>query len=378
MKPHIVLFFTRGVSLRTWSMFGMLDREVALYRRLCERGFRVSFLTYGGKSDLDYAGELGEIRILCNEQDLPPEHYVDELVSLHGQALADCDVIKTNQTYGSDIALAAAQRFGIPLIARCGYMWSMNAAKEHGADSPAARKARRVEANVFASADRVVVTTEAMRANVTERMPEAASKIRVIPNYVDTDVFRPFGNERDAETLLFVGRIAPEKNLESLLEAIGSLQVKLVLIGEGKLRPELQRLFHGPDGKVTWEGNVPNSELPAYLNGVRAFVLPSLYEGHPKALLEAMSCGTPVIGADSPGIRELIHHRRTGLLCGVDSNGIRGAITELLGSSALCQELGWNARRYVLDNFSLEHIVEIESAMLEEAIVKHEHRPTDE
>ena len=62
------------------------------------------------------------------------------------------------------------------------------------------------------------------------------------------------------------------------------------------------------------------------------FVLPSFYEGHPKALLEAMSCGAPVLGADSPGIRELIRHGNTGYLCGTDLRSIRVALEELLSS----------------------------------------------
>ncbi len=370
MNPHLVLFFTRGVSLRTWAMMGMLEREVALYRRLTERGFQVSFLTYGGRSDLEYSAKLGDIRILCNERELSLEIYEDELMSLHQEAFADCHVIKTNQTYGSEVALAAAQRFGKPLVARCGYMWSVNAAKEHGEDSSVADEARRVERKVFAAADRVVVTTAAMSCDVAGRIREAAPKVRIIPNYVDTAVFRPLGMEREPRTLLFIGRIAAEKNLESLLEAIGPLQVKLILIGEGKIRPDLQSRFQAPDGKVTWEGNVPNPELPVYLNRAGAFVLPSLYEGHPKALLEAMACGTPVIGADSPGIREVVSHGRTGYLCGTDPAGIRRAIADFLACPALCKDLGKRARHYVIDNYSLDRIVEMESAILEEVISK--------
>ena len=87
MKPHLVLFFTRGVSLRTWSMVGMLDREVALYNYLGKKGFQVSFVTYGDSSDLSYSGRLGDIRILCNESNLPPGLYENLLFAVHGQSL---------------------------------------------------------------------------------------------------------------------------------------------------------------------------------------------------------------------------------------------------------------------------------------------------
>ncbi len=81
--------------------------------------------------------------------------------------------------------------------------------------------------------------------------------------------------------------------------------MSLTLIGEGRLRPELQRRFSNLDGRVTWEGNVSNSQLPDYFNRAEIFVLLSLYEGHPKTLIEAMACGLPAIGADSRGSGKL-------------------------------------------------------------------------
>ncbi|MBI5569079.1 MAG: glycosyltransferase family 4 protein [Desulfomonile tiedjei] len=366
MSRHLTLFFTRGVSLRTWSMMGSLEREVALYKRLLEHGYAVSFVTYGDASDLGYASTLGGIRVLCNERSLPLERYEAMLFSLHGRALAESDIIKTNQTYGAELALWASRLLGTRFVARCGYMWSLNAARERGEDSAAAMEARRVEAKAFRGADRVVVTAPAMRISVSERLPEVADRIRVIPNYVDTDTFRPLGPAADRPSLVFVGRIAPEKNLEALLQAVEPLGVALTLIGEGKLRPELHEKFAALDGQVTWEGNIPNRQLPEYLNRAGMFVLPSFYEGHPKALLEAMSCGIPVIAANSPGIREVVEHRRTGLLCGTDPLSIRSSIEELMANPDLRAELGRNARKYVLDHYSLDRILDLELAVLQD------------
>ena len=370
MNPHLILFFTRGVSLRTWSMVGMLEREIAIYLLLRRQGFDVSFLTYGDRSDMSFAGRLQGIRILCNERCQPLEVYEQELLSLHSEILQNGSVIKTNQTCGADTALAAARMFQKPLVARCGYLWSLNAAREHGYHSPQASEARRVEELVFNEADRVVVTTELMRDEVTSRIPAVQPKIRVIPNYVDTDLFRPLDSAGEANMILFVGRIASEKNLSSLLEAVEPLNVKVVLIGEGKLRPELQARFSSTGGRVIWEGNVPNSLLPGYLNRASLFVLPSLYEGHPKALIEAMACGVPVLGADAPGIREIVRHQVTGWLCKPDVVGIRTAIGELLDRPALCERLGRQAREYVIESYSLTKIAEMEVSLLQEMTVR--------
>jgi glycosyltransferase involved in cell wall biosynthesis len=247
-------------------------------------------------------------------------------------------------------------------------MWSQNAAREYGYDSPAATEARRVEEKVFLAADKVIVTTPAMRQDLLERRAAAGPRIAVIPNYVDVGTFRPDGSARDPATGIFIGRIAPEKNLVALLGAIRPLEANLILIGEGKLRPELQRQFEGLNSRVRWEGNVPNSKLPEYLNHAGFFVLPSLYEGHPKALIEAMACGTPVIGADSPGIRELIRHETNGLLCGTDPASIREAIEQIMTVPELALKLGTNARQYVIENFSLEKIGALELSYLREVV----------
>ncbi len=221
----------------------MLDREIAIYQRLIQQGAEVSFVTYGDHSDLDYAERLGEIKILCNVSSEPLEWYEENLLELHGNWLTSADVIKTNQTYGAQVALRVARELGVPLVARCGYLWSANATREYGKDSEQARMARCTEEEVFSAADAVVVTTSLMERDIASRIPGAAHKIEVIPNYVDTDLFRPMSVESTADSVLFVGRIAPEKNLDLLLEALASLPARLRIIGEGRLRPTLQNRF---------------------------------------------------------------------------------------------------------------------------------------
>ncbi len=96
------------------------------------------------------------------------------------------------------------------------------------------------------------------------------------------------------------------------------------------------------------------------------FVLPSFYEGHPKALAEAMACELPVIGADSVGIREMIKHGETGYTCATDPDSIREAIRELIADPDLCTRLGRNARRYIQENYALDKIASLEATLLRE------------
>ena len=111
---------------------------------------------------------------------------------------------------------------------------------------------------------------------------------------------------------------------------------------------------------------MPNFDLPALLNQARVFIQPSLYEGHPKTLLEAMSCGLPCIGSDVTGIKEDIEHGVTGYLCGTDSDAIAEAIDVVLSDASLREKLGHNARDYIADNYSLDRVLEMEMEVIRE------------
>jgi glycosyltransferase involved in cell wall biosynthesis len=99
------------------------------------------------------------------------------------------------------------------------------------------------------------------------------------------------------------------------------------------------------------------------LNRSEVFILPSLYEGSPKALLEAMACGLPVIGTNVTGIKEVIADGENGLLCNTDSESIRDAIIRLLASGDMRRRLGSNARAQIESNYSMEKILEKEIAV---------------
>jgi glycosyltransferase involved in cell wall biosynthesis len=333
---------------------------------------QVRFVTYGDSRELDFADRLPGMTIHCNRWNLPLNIYTRLLPWMHAPGLQRSDVIKTNQLNGVQVAVRAARLWRKPLIARCGYMWSEFVARHQDAAldtiTPAVQRARAVEDDSFRRATRIVVTTDAMADAVKQRVPSAATKTAIVPNYVATDHFAPFHGQPTSVDILFVGRLAAQKNLAALLEAIVPLDLRLMIIGSGSLSEPLQQRFASIAPRIQWHPNVPNHELPRYMNAAHIFVLPSHYEGHPKALIEAMSCGLPVIGTDVPGIRELIRHGETGYLCGTAPEDIRAAIQTVLADADLRSTLGKNARRYVLEHFALDQIAEQELALLREVV----------
>lgn len=87
-------------------------------------------------------------------------------------------------------------------------------------------------------------------------------------------------------------------------------------------------------------GVLPNEALPQRLTSADVFALPSLIEGHPKALLEAMSCGLACIGLDMPGVRDVIMHEQNGLLSTPNVEALAEGLRRVLDNPALAKQLG--------------------------------------
>jgi glycosyltransferase involved in cell wall biosynthesis len=357
----LVLFFTYNTSLQTWARVGILSREIQLYKRLQPHFDKITFVTYGDANDLKYAKNLDGIEILYNRWRLPPGIYAQLVPVLHRSSLRNAGIFKTNQISGIRAALPAKRWFKKMLIARCGFLLSTATELEFGNNSNISRKALLMENTAFKKAERVVVTTESMKNTTTRIHGIHPSKITVIPNYVDVEMFAPDPQTtRDKRTICFIGRMEAQKNVGALIEAIAGTNFKLIIIGTGPQRQEMEVLSNRLNADVTFVDPVPHTEIPNYLSRASLFIQPSLYEGHPKALIEAMASGTPVIGGNSPGIQEIITHEDTGYLCETSAKGIRDAITSVMDNAALRNRIASNGRDFAVENFSLNRVVELE------------------
>jgi glycosyltransferase involved in cell wall biosynthesis len=261
------------------------------------------------------------------------------------------------------VALKAARNAGKPFIARCGYLLSEFEERRCGINSIEADRATQLERNVFLNADQIIVTTHAMAASIQERYGLSQGNINVVPNYVETNIFCPLQHDKPPSAkkrLCFIGRLETQKNPLALLEGLKGVEAELLMVGAGSLKAQLQSYAQKNSLDVTFLENLPHRELPDVINSTDVFILPSLYEGHPKTLIEAMSCGMPVIGANSPGIREIISHGENGWLCETSPQGIHNAISTVLSNQHLREALGRNAREYALTHFAFERVLELE------------------
>ncbi|MFO0914037.1 MAG: glycosyltransferase family 4 protein [Pirellulales bacterium] len=363
---HVGVLFTYRMSLQKWSDAGLLERELAIHRRLVESGVRVTLITYGNGDELAYTNSVAPIQIACNRWRIPRRWYAGHLALVHSRLLRDCDLIRTNQMEGADAARRLAQTLDIPWIARSGYLWADTVRQLKGTDE--ARSAYAEEDRGYRHATRISVTTREMAQTLSVKYPECDHRIRVVPNYVDTSVFTPGPPAESPVDVVFVGRLSQEKNLPVLLEALRGRPWRALIIGDGPERNAWQTEFADLGEQVSWLGSIPNQHLPGQLARASLMVLPSLLEGHPKAVFEAMACGVPVVVADRPGLRDAVQHHRTGWHFDGTATGLRQALDVLLSDSALRKRLATDACERVRSTLSLDRIVQLELSLYEETL----------
>lgn len=356
---NLALFFTRGLSLKKWDKLGMLNREIRTYQELSKSFNNVYFFTYGS-DDRSYVSILPKNIVIVEKPSwIPSNMYSILLPFIHYKKFKKIHIIKTNQMDGSWAAVIAKKMFGIKLVIRCGYEWFSFIEKGNRAfwKKVFAKFAEKIS---YTNANKIIITSDDDKDFIIKRFNIPHSKIEVIPNYIDTQKFSPQLVEKESDRILFLGRFEDQKNLFNLVRAMAGIQARLVMIGNGSQKDQLIKLAQENNVQLVFLGNISQDAIPKELCRSRIFILPSLYEGNPKALLEAMSCGLPCIGARSPGIQNIIKDGENGVLCGVDAPSIHESIKKVLNNQELSNHIGKGARDTIVSTFSLEKVLEKE------------------
>ncbi len=357
------LLFTRNMSLRKWDTLGMLNREIAVYQALAKDVRSLYLFTYGTKSDLQYGTLFPEnVHIIPRPWYIPGALYSLVLPFVHRSTVRLLSFIKTNQMDGAWTAVIAKKLYSTTLVVRCGYEWLQFIQTAHRGFIKK-RFAQCVERWVYASADTIIITSQGAKNFIVEHFLVDPERIVVIPNYVNTDFFSPKASERERGRIVFVGRLEEQKNIPSLIEALKGLPAHLVCIGEGSLRGQLEQLAEDAGVRVSFLGALPQKEIIEEMNRSEIFALPSLYEGHPKTLLEAMSCGLPCIGSNVPGINDTITDGYDGIICESGVKSLHDSLLLLLTDEALRERISTNARKTAVETYSLAVVLEKERAV---------------
>lgn len=373
-KPKVCLFFTFDMSLKKWEESGLLDREAMIYRELVQQGCSVAFFTYGDERDLEYAERLQGIRIIpaYAYQPSPTSKWLRVLKSFvfpfqYRALLATYPIFKTNQMKGSWVPLIACWLTSSKLIVRCGYEYYSFLLKEK--KELWKRGLVYLQSKLtYGYASQILVTSEQSAKFIVDHFNIPQKKIEIHPNAVDLNAFQKQKSQKSLNRVLFVGRLSEQKNLFNLLEAVKKAGAGIDLIGDGPLKKKLFEFSKekGIDSQLL--GVVPNSELPKKISEYPIFVLPSHYEGNPKALIEAMACERAVIGSDVEGIQELIEDGKTGLLAKKEPESLSEKIKTLMDDPPLRERLGKNARTSIEKHCSLKSLSQLELRLYSETL----------
>jgi glycosyltransferase involved in cell wall biosynthesis len=230
------------------------------------------------------------------------------------------------------------------------------------------------------STDRIVGNSQAV-VDFYQQVGIPAERLTLIrsgigaeePPPVDRAAVRAsFGWPADAPLLLFAGRLAPQKGVDDLIAAIDLVQynvpqLRVLIVGDGPMRSRLESTAAAfrLGGMVRFAGH--RDDVPQLLAAADMLVLPSLYEGLPNVVLEAMRFSKPVVATAAPGTTEVVAAGQTGLLVPVhDPPALAQAVRTLVEDPELARRLGAAGRARVESEFRAETMIDAYASLYEE------------
>ncbi len=253
-----------------------------------------------------------------------------------------------------------------------------------------------VEYGIIDDADRIIAQCPNEMHELVTLYDADPTKIEVIPSAVDVETFRPIPRDKARQELgldpnewivVYVGRMLPRKGIDNLLQAFAELaprtstSLRLLVVGGETIdgdpmqTPEIRRLadiasLHHIRDRVTFTGKRSQGELKSYYSAADVAVTTPWYEPFGLTPLEAMACGTPVIGSDVGGIKFTVVDGETGFLVPArDPAALAQRLERLLADRSLARRMGRAARVRVEKFFTWRKVGE-RTAELYEAMLR--------
>jgi glycosyltransferase involved in cell wall biosynthesis len=221
----------------------------------------------------------------------------------------------------------------------------------------------RIESKLFEISDKIT----SVASSVSQELCEYGlnpNTVEVIGNGVDKKLFCPTQSKNSEKYILYTGRLSYRKGLFDFIECGISVcsrypDINFKLTGKGPLFDKLERIVHESGYKDRFEflGYVEKSKLIELYQNATIFVLPSHYEGLPTTLLEAMSCGLPVVATAVSGNLDVLESKKNGILVPIKSpEKMAEAVSSLLDDENLRIRLGIAARKTIEERYTWDAI----------------------
>ena len=304
------------------------------------------------------------------------------------------DIVHANFFMSGQVAAGLRDALDVPFVVTFHALGKVRRMHQ-GADDAFPPERETIEATVAAAADRVIAECPQDEDDLVRLYAANPARITIVPCGYDPDEFSPrdqatardiLGIDRDERVILQLGRIVRRKGIDTVIEAVGRLRhvyhepARLLVVG-GPDRiatryrdDELARLMHlaetlGVDDRVTFVGRRDRAELADYYAAADVFVSTPWYEPFGITPLEAMACGTPVIGSDVGGIKYSVRDGETGFLVPPrDPDALADRLAHLLGDRRLLEAFGANGLARVRKAFTWRHVASALSDVYEDVL----------
>ncbi len=331
---------------------GGAERQIcSLADYLTSKGFSCTLITLDSQANDRYSVDSRVARVSLDKM-RSSRSILDAIFANRKRILAVREAVRRSQPdcvisfcdKMNIVALAACRTLSIPLVIsersdprrqKLGWIWEA---------------ARRWQ---YPKCDACVCQTAGV-AEYLRKIIGKKPKIEIIPSAIEPLSAEPIeiaSKNNRPKTLLYVGRLSPEKGPDRLLRAWTQLAAKhpswkLAIVGDGPLESPLKQLCRDQGIQTSVEFLGWQEDVWSQLYQAHAFVLPSRYEGFPGVLIEAMYAKLPVVATDcSDSIREMIEHQQSGLIAENTGESLTNELDKIMTESMLRDQMGIAAHR---------------------------------
>ncbi len=356
------IYLSIGDSLSNLANVGQDTLFKKYYLRKFSNEFKEVYIFSYKKEKIQNLPE--NVKIIPNKYNLHRYIYACLLPLLNFKFIYKCDIFRAYHLSGTPPAILGKIFLNKPFVFN--YAYNYNAlAKIEG---------HIIQAYFYKLIEPLAIffSCTFFTANRTIYKKFKSKKNFFLPNGVDINIFKPQKKNIKNKTplVLSVGRLELQKNYKNLIIAMKGINAKLLIVGKGRLYKQLYRLARKENVKLQIIKKIDHSKIAGIYRKSDIFILPSLLEGHPKTLLEAMSSGKPVIGTDVEGVNDLIENKKNGILCNKNISDINNALRLLLYNKKLQLKLSKRARETAVSRYNINLLLEKELTVLMAAYEK--------
>jgi glycosyltransferase involved in cell wall biosynthesis len=397
-----------NVLLLSWEypprIVGGLGTHVhKLSTNLAKQGVNIHVITKDvpGASDYEFSEGVHIHRVPLYPPEIPQEDWVpwtlqfnvallERTIPIINEKIGKVHVLHAHDWLVAHAAIALKHAYRIPLVA------TIHATEygRHQGHLPGIMQKiiHQVEWWLTFESVRTICCSNYMRDEVVKIFELPEDKVDVIPNGIEfddfstnvtTDLVRMKYVEPDKKMVLFVGRLVYEKGVQTVIEAMPMVMdqipdVRFLVVGTGPHARKLKAMSEesGLDEKVKFLGYIDGKSLIKFYKCADLTVVPSLYEPFGMVVLEAMVAGSPVIVADTGGLKEIVVHEETGLkFTPGDPVSLSEAIIRVLSDQELSRRLTSDARNFIGERYSWGRIALGTIEVYRRAVREYEYRP---